>query len=701
MKQLLSKSALLMLIAYLLFESSRAIQKIAWGTGIWWGEYSMKWAMAYLLFCAFCILAVVVVGFILFRMRTFQLVFDRMIAFRERLGNVRWVLILLLLVFPVWLFQYTPWGVVFSDMYVRTLVWSLVVLGVAFLAKRRNALIGWTELIVAVLVTSVEFVVFSSLVNVTSYPFSLGWSEGNRMWDYSIMFGKHLYDYPADKEISVLLDPGRMFVGGLPFLFPGVTIQGERFWVGLTVIIPYVLLGFAAFRSARKNWQVYVLTSLWVLLFLKQGPIHPPLVLCAVIVTLLWRNPLWLAIPLIAITGFVAEESRFTWLFAPGMWIGMMELAGAELHNGKLSRTAWVRAVLLGLVGMAGGYFGPKLPALLASIGSDGGGGGGGTVAVTVESVTASVADQPLLWYRLLPNATYGAGILVGLLIATLPLIIVLSYLVISKRWKLNIWQGLAILSPLLAFLVVGLVVSTKIGGGGDLHNMDMFLIGLMFTAVLAWQRIGRDLFTNMSLSPLWINVVLLLLVAVPGLQSLGELRSHNFAEDASWLVTLTDSPNEDALNMIPSREVAESSLENIRTEVESAHSQGGEILFMDQRQLLTFGFIKGVPLVPEYEKKLLMNQSLSSNADYFKEYYADLAAQRFALIISEQLRTPVKDSSFQFGEENNAWVKWVSIPTLCYYEPKVTLKEVGVQLLVPRLDTTDCSSLLPRESVP
>lgn len=520
------------------------------------------------------------------------------------------------------------------------------------------------------------------------------------MWDYSIMFGKHIYDYPADKEFIVLLDRGRMFVGGLPFLLPRLTIQAERFWVGLTVVIPYVLLGFAAFRSARKDWQAYVLTSLWVLLFLKQGPIHPPLVLCAVVVALLWRSPLWLALPLIAVTGYAAEESRFTWLFAPGMWIGMLELAGAELKNGRLSRTAWVRAILLGLAGMAGGYFGPKVPALLASLIS-GGGGGGGSVAVTVEGVTAEVAYQPLLWYRLLPNATYGAGILVGLLIAALPLIIVLSYLVVSKRWKLNVWQGLAVLSPLLAFLVVGLIISTKIGGGGDLHNLDMFLIALTFTAVLAWQKSGRDLFAHMNSSPLWIRVVLLLLVAVPGLQSLGEMRSHNFAEDASWLATLTDAPNEEALNMIPSRAVADASLEKIRMEVEQVRSQGGDVLFMDQRQLLTFGFVKDVPFVPEYEKKLLMNEALSSSATYFQQYYTDLAAKRFALIISEPLRKPVKDSSYKFGEENNAWVKWVSIPTLCYYEPKVTLKEVGVQLLVPKANTANCSSLLPEGAQP
>jgi len=692
MKQYFGKLSVLVVISYLMFESSRGFQKIAWGTGVWWGEYSMKWGAAYVVYIVFCVLIVVLAGGILFRREKFQPVFARMIAFRERLEIARWLLALLIFILPVWFFQYTPWGLVFSDIYIRVLIWSMVVIGFAFSIKKGNILFGWTESIIAVLLISSEFVIVVPLTFVTGYPFALGWSEGNRMWDYSIMFGRHLYDYPLDKEIVVLLDAGRQLVGGLPFIIPGLTIEMERFWIGVTVILPYLLLGFAAFRFLRKeDVKLWILAGLWALIFLKQGPIHPPLVLCAVVVALLWRSPLWLAIPLIAITGYAAEESRFTWVFAPGLWIGMLELAGADLRDNRLSRDSWVRAVLLGLTGMAGGYFGPNMAGMLASNNV-----GFTTGAVTVNTVSASISDQPLLWYRLLPNATYGIGILAGLLIATLPLIVLLFYMVASKKWILNRWQALAVISPLLAFLAVGLVVSTKIGGGGDLHNMDMFLIGLMFTAVIALEKSEGNWLANADLSPLWIKLAILLLFALPGLQSLGDMRSHGFAEDASWLMTLTDAPNENSLDMYPSRKITDSALETIRAEVALAQSNGSEILFMDQRQLLTFGYISDVPLVPEYEKKVLMNQALSSDANYFKSFYADLAAQRFGLIISEQLRTPVKDSSFRFGEENNAWVEWVSTPVLCYYEPKVTIKEVGVQLLVPKSRTVDCSSKLP-----
>ena len=695
MKRNPGRILLFAVFAYLVLKSGFGFQNIAWGTGAWWGEYSLKWAAAFFIYIAICVFFVVIVGFLLWRSEKFQQLFERMIIFRERLGMTRWLLALIVFIAPVWFFQYTSWGLAFNDIYIRILIWSLIVFGLAFLITNGNGLLSWPRFLVAILLTSSAFVIAVPFMNVTDYPFSLGWSEGNRMWDYSIMFGRHLYDYPIDQEIVVLLDAGRQFVGGLPFIVPGLTIEMERFWIALTVVIPYLLLGFATFRFMRANIRVWMLTVLWVLIFLKQGPIHPPLVLCAVATALLWRSPLWLALPLIAVTGHIAEQSRFTWVFAPGMWIGMLELAGADLQDNKLSRNSWVRAISLGLAGMAGGQFGQKIAGLLA---------GNATAVTTVGAATTvnsavamvSAPSQPLLWYRLLPNETYGVGILAGLLIATTPLIIILFYLIVSKKWVLNRWQALAVMGPLLAFLGVGLIVSTKIGGGGDLHNMDMFFIGLMFAAVIAWQKGGAEWLTNIELSPLWIKVVVILLLALPGVQSLGDMRSFSFIEDVSWLATLTDAQDGSNLDMYPSDETTTIALTTIREEVALAQSRGGEVLFMDQRQLLTFGYITNVPFVPEYEKKILMNNALSSYSSYFQGFYDDLAKHRFALIISEPLRTPIKDSSFQFGEENNAWVKWVSNPVLCYYEPKTSLKEVGVQLLVPKTEPVDCSAQLP-----
>jgi hypothetical protein len=315
--------------------------------------------------------------------------------------------------------------------------------------------------------------------------------------------------------------------------------------------------------------------------------------------------------------------------------------------------------------------------------------------SVNIESVTSSITAHPLLWYRLFPNATYGIGIILALLIAVAPTVLLLLYLSSTKKWILNTWQKLALIMPLLAFLVVGLIISTKIGGGGDLHNVDMFLIGILFAAVIAWENGGRRWLREIDTSPVWVKAVLILLLIIPGVYPLSSLRSYHFAEEASWLVTLTDVSDERFLEMFPPQDEVDEILQTIRYEVDARKSQG-EILFMDQRQLLTFRYVENVPLIPEHEKKVLMNAAMGADARYFQELYADLAAKRYSLIISEPLRAPIKDSSYQFGEENNAWVDWVVRPVLCYYDEIERYRSAQIQLLVPKQGEVDCSEELP-----
>src|SRR5262249_10515946 len=150
-------------------------------------------------------------------------------------------------------------------------------------------------------------------------------------------------------------------------------------------------------------------------------------------------------------------------------------------------RVAWIRAITLSVAGFIGGIFGEKIVGLFT---------GDSTAAVIspVNSVVDSVATppEPLFWYRLLPNSTYSSGVVIALLVATVPLIIIGIYLLRNRVWVPSFWEATAVAVPLLAFLAVGLIASTKSGGGGDLHNLDMFLIGLVFAAIIFWQH-GAD----------------------------------------------------------------------------------------------------------------------------------------------------------------------------------------------------------------
>jgi hypothetical protein len=706
-----------LLIAVVLYRACTEFYEIAWGTGTWRGEFSRTWAVLYFSFIIFCAIFFVLASTLLFNQKILSSVSTYIVRLRLQLGNFRWLLWLAMFIAPVWFFQFTSWGVVFQKLYIRIFIWIIVVCVLTILSSRDEQLAGWKEFLSSLILTASLFSIMASLKYVNDHPFSLGWSEGNRLWDYSVLFGRDLYIYPADKRIPVLLDSGRRLVGGIPFILPNVNIVITRLWVGLTLIIPYLLLGVAIFRASVRNKIVWLMLILWVFLFLKQGPIHPPLVLGAALVALAWRSPLWYAIPLVAGAGYFVEASRFTWVFAPAMWIFMLEFASASFSDRKLVPLIWKRSIVLAVSGLLGSFL---LPLLLGSAGAfmtptstvvtpATTPANEAPVVVTPTPVPATtddeptyldfvieqVTDQPLLWYRLLPNSTYGGGILLSLLQAVGPLLIILVFLFVNKIWVINRLQGLALALPLLAFLAVGLVASTKIGGGGDLHNMDMFFIGLLFTAVLAWENGGGTWLQNGQRIPSFMKIVIVFLLVNSSIAPLLEMRSFGFGRDIAWLKTLTDTKNEAALEMLPTVEEVDLTLQLIQSEVDQAKLQG-DVLFIDQRQLLTFGYITNVPLVPEYEKKLLMNQALSADESYFDGFYEDLAAHRFSLIITEPLRTPIQDSSYQFGEENNAWVKWVAAPVLCYYEPLTTIKSVRVQLLVPNKNITDCTSVLP-----
>lgn len=690
-----ARAILVTTLAFILIRASIEFYDIAWGTGHWMGEFSLKWGLGFIGFVVFCIFSWTIAALIAWRATAQSKWSERLQVLRTKLGIYRWLIALVLLLFPVWFFQYTPWGIVFHEEYFRLLIWIFCVTGLAFLLQTGERLLKFTSVLTSILLFSSIFLIAAALVKVTDYPFSLSWSEGNRLWDYSLLFGRDLYDYPANKEIYSPTDEGRQLVSGLPFLFPGISIVFERLWVGLATIIPYLMLGLAAFRRDRKNITSWLFLALFTLGFLKQGPIHPPLVVIAAIVALIWRSPLWLAIPLIFVTGYLAEASRFTWLFAPGIWIVMMEFAGAPLKEGRIQTSAWIRGGSLGLAGAVGGYFGRTMVNWITAIFTMEGPAPISVGAVSVSSVTSSVSAHPLFWYRLLPSATSGQGIIIALLIAMVPIVALLAYLFITKKCVRHTLQKLALALPLIAFLVVGLIVSTKAGGGGDLHNMDMFLIGLLFSGVIAWENGGRQWLSQIDNSPIWIKWTLALMLIIPGIYPLSVLRSIHFVEDSAWLVTLTDVADDKFLELLPPQEEVEEILSTIVREVDTAKLHG-EVLFIDQRQLLTFGYVENVVLVPEYEKKVLMNQAMADDSGYFEKLYSDLAEKRFSLIVSEPLRAPAKDSGFQFGEESNAWVKWVVYPVLCYYEPIETYRNVQIQLLVPQQGEVNCSSELP-----
>ena len=258
---------------------------------------------------------------------------------------------------------------------------------------------------------------------------------------------------------------------------------------------------------------------------------------------------------------------------------------------------------------------------------------------------------------------------MIGLLLAVGPLLIFLIYLALSKRWKLYSWQILGFLIPMLVFLIVGTVISVKIGGGSNLHNLDMFLIGMIFVAAFAWESGGEGTLIEISGTPICVRLVVLLALAIPAFYPVIDAKPLS----------------------LPAAKKVQQTLALIQKEARLAVDQGGEVLFMDQRQLLTFGDVGEIPLVADYEKKIVMDKAMSQDEAYFEDFYRDISNQRFALIVSEPQRLRLADESEDWGAENDVWITWVSQPMLCYYEPDHKLEKTRIWLLVPREEPLDC----------
>ena len=663
---------------FFLWKACEEFYNLAWGLGTWLGGFSPKLGPAFFFFILICLAILAVFLLALWWPAQLHAWLFRIIPLRERLGWARWLLVFLILIAPVRLLQYSYWGGLFTGTTMRLLLLAVMAIAIAALiTKGQENMIKLPNVSVALLLISAAFYLGEGFHWVSDYPFSFSWSEGNRIWDYSALFGRRLYNFPQDQQIYAFIDRGRQSLWGLPFLFPGVTIKGIRLWDGLVTTLPYAILGWVAFQRFKGHTALWFLAGVWAFVFLTQGPIYTPLVISAILVAIAWRRPLWIALPLIVLAGYYAQMARYTWMFAPALWAGMLYLADAPAEGQKATKRQWVAAILVVLAGLLGGIGVDRLMETGQRIAA----APSASVIVQETSPESDVISlpgllhvltrQPLLWERLLPNATYPLGILLGVVLVSAPLVILLIYLVLTRRWQLDWLRGLVVAGPLVLFLAVGLVVSVKIGGGSNLHNLDMYLIGLLLAAALAWRAGGFRVLANLDLEPLWVQglmVVMMLVFAYQPLLGAGPI----------------DLPADDIVN---------NALTGIREQVELA-AQEGEVLFMDQRQLLTFGYVPKIPLVDDYEKKYMMDTAMTGDADYFNSLYQDLARHRFALIVSEPLRTRVRQSEYQFGDENNAWVKWVAGPVLCYYKPLVTYKEVKVQLLVPRAGAGECNDI-------
>ena len=271
----------------------------------------------------------------------------------------------------------------------------------------------------------------------------------------------------------------------------------------------------------------------------------------------------------------------------------------------------------------------------------------------------SSSFSSDLLWYRLYPNPTNPEGLLRTTILVSIPLGIVILYHLWQQRFVYHALRLLGLGAILLVLLGGGLVVSVKIGGGSNLHNLDAYLVLLWLVGAYAY----FGLLAPEHPRPRPVRIFEPLAWAV-----LAMPLSFALALGAPY------QPRDQAAEL--------ADLQALRAELATAQ---GEVLFINERQLLTFNEVENIRLQPDYEVVFLMEMVMGNNQPYLQEFYARLASHQYAMIVTDPVRLQTKGSDFAFGEENDVWNERVSAPLWCYYEPALELEAAGVWVLKPR----------------
>ena len=239
-------------------------------------------------------------------------------------------------------------------------------------------------------------------------------------------------------------------------------------------------------------------------------------------------------------------------------------------------------------------------------------------------------------------------------------------------RARKSDWHPLRLIfifAALLVLFVGGIIVSLKIGGGGNLHNMDAYLsLLLIVLSYLVFARYRPE--TGEEIQPArmpWLVVVLLMLMPV-------------------WAYTQFNL----GINTYDA-DRTQSVLTELQSYVDDVNAQRGEILFITQRHLISMHMLQGVNLVPEYEREDLMEMAMGNNLLYLDRFLDDMEHQRFALIVVDPLTYRIMDSDKSFAEENNVWVKRVMKHILCNYREEARFAEDEIALYVPQQGARQC----------
>lgn len=484
--------------------------------------------------------------------------------------------------------------------------------------------------------------------DVSTYPLSLGWSETSRYYYASLFFSRQIYGKSTPLSS---LHPTRYLLQAVPFIIRNLPLWVHRLWQ--VVLWLGVTLGgsLALVKQIKpKEWWVKLGLAAWFFVFCFQGPVYYHLMVVVIIVLLGFnQHKLGRTLIFVGLASLWAGISRVNWFPVAGMLAATLYVLRVSKGE-KNFWQYWRWPLFVAIFSFVLAFLSQTVYAFLS----------GNPV-----EVFGSSFNSPLYSYRLFPNEAYGPGIINLMITATFPLWVIVAWYLFKRIRAFNWLRLLALLVITLTLLAMGLIVSMKIGGGDNLHNLDAFLIFIaVISAMIAFDQFKPDFPEfhkpwNLPKPLVVLALIIPIVFALDAVHPIPELDHQRAWED----------------------------IEQVQMLIDQATIDGGEVLFVQHRHLLTFDTITGVELIHEYEKVFLMEMAMSGNEPYLENFWRDLEAHRFNLIISEPLNISMQTSERVFAEENNVWLINYVRPLLESYRPLVEYRESDMIVLEPISD--------------
>jgi len=527
------------------------------------------------------------------------------------------------------------------------LLWFLALASTTLL-RSISSRVSWVQaLAISSLLIALTYRITLFLPDISTFPFSLGYSEANRYYYASLWFAKRIFG----QELPLSpWHPSRYILQAIPFLISNTPIWVHRLWqVGLWLLLPAITAWLFSRRLKIKDRASFWIICGWFFFFLFQGPVYYHLLLS--VIPLLWLfdgKRFRRSLIVVILASIWAGLSRINWIPVPAFLAAILYVFEELPEKGwdGLWRYAWKPAVwgIAGGVAALGAYYFYAFAS-------------GNDLSMVQSSFTSD-----LLWYRLLPSATYPLGVVRGVLLASAPIFMLIILHLIFRQGPRHAIRWLGYFGIFIVLFGGGLVVSSKIGGGGNLHNMDAYIVLLAVVGgYIGFERIaGVSSVRRRGLQGMWI--IFTILLAVPIAFTIGQ----------------------DVRKVDYDFQKAEENLALISEIVDGVVQNGGEVLIINDRHLIVFNYLANVSLSPDYEKVALVEAAISGNDRYLERFRQDLADHKYQLILSPGLSRHLQTKEDAYGEENNAWVEFVSLPILEHYRLVNSIDPTGPWVLEP-----------------